>query len=126
MLERINYEFLPVAQGPYVHAMKHNQMLYVSGLTALNTCAQSSELDGQIEEILRQITLILVEEDRTVTDIIKATIFLRNMDQLSLMREHLREFYKGIFPACSLVEVSRFIDDDLKVEMEMIISLAST
>ncbi|HCE2222736.1 TPA: RidA family protein [Vibrio parahaemolyticus] len=125
MLERMNYEFLPEAQGPYVHAMKHNQVLYVSGLTALNTCAQSSELDGQIEEILRQLTLILAEENKSVTDIIKATIFLRNMDQLSLMREHLRDFYKGIFPACSLVEVSRFIDDDLKVEMEVMISLAS-
>ena len=79
MLERMNYAFLPEAQGPYVHAIKHNQELYVSGLTALNTCAQSLELDGQIEEILRQLTLILEEENKSVTDIIKATIFLRNI-----------------------------------------------
>ncbi|MFW7525944.1 RidA family protein [Vibrio ostreicida] len=122
-MERVNYAFLPEVYGPYVHATKHKGVLYVSGLTALNTRSQSLALDGQIEEVLRQLTLILEEENKTVTDIIKATIFLRDISQLSLMREHLSAFYNGVFPACSLVEVSRLIDDELNVEMEVLISM---
>ncbi|MDN3612056.1 RidA family protein [Vibrio ostreicida] len=122
-MERVNYAFLPEVHGPYVHATKHKGVLYVSGLTALNTRSQSLALDGQIEEVLRQLTLILEEENKTVTDIIKATIFLRDISQLSLMREHLSAFYNGVFPACSLVEVSRLIDDELNVEMEVLISM---
>ena len=40
MIKKCSYDFLPAIAGPYVHATKHNQTLYISGLTAFGTGAQ--------------------------------------------------------------------------------------
>ncbi|CAH0537715.1 hypothetical protein [Vibrio marisflavi] len=44
MVERQSYKSLPKAIGPYVHGIKHNGTLYISGLTAYGTDAQSKTL----------------------------------------------------------------------------------
>lgn len=65
MVERINYQELPQIAGPYVHAAKHNETLYISGLTAYGTDAQCSDMLAQSDVILEQISAILHREHRT-------------------------------------------------------------
>ncbi|WNJ97152.1 Rid family hydrolase [Vibrio ruber] len=123
MVERIHYEGLPQIAGPYVHATKHNQTLYISGLTAYGTKAQSSDLPQQSQAILNQIATILNCEQRLKSDLVKLTIFVRDISQLATIREQLFEFYEGHLPACSLVEVSQFIHPVLQIEIEAIVAL---
>ena len=124
MVERINYEGLPQIAGPYVHAAKHNKTLYLSGLTAYGTNAQSSDLIEQSAEILLQISQILEYEERSKSDLVKLTIFVRDISLLASIRELLLQFYDGHLPACSLVEVSKLIHPDLLVEIEAIVALS--
>ncbi|WP_059122353.1 RidA family protein [Vibrio sp. MEBiC08052] len=123
MVERINYEGLPQIAGPYVHATKHNKTLYISGLTAYGTNAQSSDLVAQSTEILGQIVAILEFEQRSKSDLIKLTIFVRDISLLASIREQLFQFYDGCLPACSLVEVSKLIHPDLQIEVEAVVAL---
>ncbi len=123
MVERINYSALPQIAGPYVHATKHDKTLYVSGLTAFGTPSQSEGLPEQCAQILAQISLILESEQRRKQDIIKLTIFVRDISLLATIREQLFEFYEGFLPACSLVEVSKLIHPDLLIEIEAVIAL---
>ncbi|CAM3129546.1 MULTISPECIES: RidA family protein [Vibrio] len=123
MVERINYEGLPQIAGPYVHATKHNKTLYISGLTAYGTVAQSSDLVAQSTEILGQIATILECEQRAKSDLLKLTIFVRDIGLLASIREQLFQFYDGFLPACSLVEVSKLIHPDLKIEIEAVVAL---
>ncbi len=123
MVERINYSALPQIAGPYVHATKHDKTLYVSGLTAFGTPAQSEGLPEQCAQILSQISSILESEQRRKQDIIKLTIFVRDISLLATIREQLFEFYEDFLPACSLVEVSKLIHPDLLIEIEAVVAL---
>ncbi|MDC9596725.1 RidA family protein [Xenorhabdus anantnagensis] len=123
MVIRMNYDDLPQVKGPYVHATKHHGLLYVSGLTALGTEAQTHNVESQTFTILQQITSILEQEKRHKSDLIKFTIFVKNINQLPLIRPLLFDFYEGNLPSCSLVEVSNLIHPDLQIEIESIIAL---
>ncbi|MDX7985919.1 RidA family protein [Xenorhabdus sp. 12] len=123
MITRINYDDLPQIKGPYVHATKHHGSLYVSGLTALGTAAQEHNVESQTLAILQQIDLILDQEKRSRSDLVKFTIFVKDISQLPLIRPLLFDFYGNHLPACSLVEVSNLIHPDLQIEIELIIAL---
>lgn len=123
MVTRITYDTLPSIAGPYVHATKHKGTLYISGLTAFGTESQSGDLVTQSETILEQISSVLESEQRRKSDLIKLTIFVRDISQLSKIRELLFQFYEGNLPACSLVEVSKLIHPDLLVEIEATVAL---
>ncbi|MEQ1961591.1 RidA family protein [Xenorhabdus khoisanae] len=123
MVIRINYDNLPQVKGPYVHATKYYGLLYVSGLTAFGTEAQSHDAVSQTRTILQQITSILEQEKRHKSDLVKFTIFVKDINQLSLIRPLLFEFCGDNLPACSLVEVSNLIHPDLQIEIESIIAL---
>ncbi len=123
MVERINYEQLPQIVGPYVHATKHNQTLYISGLTAYGTHAQSSDISAQTQEILNQLLTILELEKRSRSDIVKVTIFVKDITMLATIRQELFQFYEGNLPACSLVEISQLIHPDLLIEFEAVVAL---
>ena len=47
-IERKNYPQLSEPVGPYVHAVKHQGVLYLSGLTAFGTSAQSGSAAEQV------------------------------------------------------------------------------
>jgi len=123
MVERVNYEGLPQIAGPYVHATKHNQTLYISGLTAYGTDAQSEDLITQSSEILGQISQILNHEKRNKSDLVKLTIFVKDIGLLADIRDQLFKFYDGNLPACSLVEISKLIHPDLHIEIEAVVAL---
>ncbi|GAK86812.1 endoribonuclease L-PSP [Vibrio ponticus] len=123
MVERITYESLPQIAGPYVHATKHSNTLYLSGLTAYGTAAQALDLIEQSKEILEQISEVLRLESRSKSDLVKLTIFVRDISMLASIRELLFDFYDGYLPACSLVEVSKLIHPDLLVEIEALVAL---
>ncbi|WP_333002308.1 RidA family protein [Vibrio coralliilyticus] len=124
MTQKLNYDFLPPISGPYVHAAKHNKTLYISGLTAFGTESQSGDLIEQSAEVLEQISRILDHERCTKSDLIKLTIFVTDISLLPSIREQLFTFYEGQLPACSLVEVSKLIHPDLKIEIEATVALS--
>ncbi|USD33685.1 MULTISPECIES: RidA family protein [Vibrio] len=123
MVERVNYEGLPQIAGPYVQATKHNKMLFISRLTAYGTDSQSLDMLAQSKVILGQISEILRLEQRSKSDLVKITIFVRDISMLAGVRELLFEFYDVHLPACSLVEVSNLIHPDLHIEIEAIVAL---
>ncbi|MHA2877266.1 RidA family protein [Vibrio campbellii] len=122
MVQRISYEFLPQISGPYVHATRHCETLYVSGLTAMGSPSQSESLIEQTKTILSYLSQILAEEQREKRDLVKLTIFVTDMNRLPQIRSVLFDFYEGYLPACSLVEVSRLVHPDLSIEIEAVIS----
>ncbi|WP_143730238.1 RidA family protein [Microbulbifer sp. GL-2] len=124
MLIRRNYPFLPVAKGPMSHAVIHENCLYISGLVAMGTDAQTEDITKQIHEVLSQLEKVLSYEGRTKSDLIKITIFIKDVDKLSIIREELFAFYDNEYPACSLVEVSSLVHEDLKIEIEATAAMA--
>lgn len=123
MLVRKKYAQLGEVKAPYVHAVKHGDTLYVSGLTAFGTSAQQADIAAQAEVIFQQLHTIAAEEKRSLQDLIKVTIFITSFDEITALRSVLFKHYGDHLPASSLVQISQLFSPDLKIEIEAIIAL---
>ncbi|KHJ66659.1 endoribonuclease L-PSP [Pantoea rodasii] len=122
-LVRKNYPELGEVKAPYVHSVKHGNLLYISGLTAFGTAAQNEGIAQQAEEIFRQIRKIISAEGTDFSALIKVTIFITSFTEIDALREVLFRNYGDHLPASSLVEVSRLFSPDLSIEIETIFGL---
>lgn len=122
-LKRINYPALGEVNAPYVHAVKQDKTLYISGLTAFGSVAQKGTLAEQAEVIFQQLHNIAAAENITLSALIKVTIFITSFEDIDALRTVLFHHYGDNLPASSLVEVSRLFSPDLKIEIEAIMAL---
>ncbi|HAG2284880.1 TPA: RidA family protein [Salmonella enterica] len=122
-LIRKNYSELGEVKAPYVHSVKHNNTLYISGMTAFGTAAQHQGIADQAEEIFSQIKKIANVEGTDFSALIKVTIFITSFEHINELRQVLYRNYGDHLPACSLVEVSRLFSADLTIEIEAIFGL---
>ena len=123
LLERKNYSFLSAPIGPYVHAVKYENTLYLSGVSAFDTKAQSAAIEIQTKEIFSQIQRIAESEGSGLENLVKITAFVTELDRISELRTMLFEIYGDNIPASSLIQVDGLFSDDLKIEIEAIIAL---
>ncbi|QNK30566.1 RidA family protein [Serratia sp. JUb9] len=122
-LKRINYPFLTAPGGPYVHAVRHGDLLYVSGLTAFGGEAQGETAARQTQAVLQQLDAIARYEGGSLATLIKLTVFLTDIADLPSVRPVLAEALADALPACSLLAVSALFSADVNVEIEAVIAL---
>lgn len=122
-LKRINYPQLPAPGGPYVHAVRHCDTLYVSGLTAFATEAQGQTAQQQTQAILEQLATITAAEGTNLKALIKITVFLTDIDDLQAIRPVLFDYFDGALPACSLVAVNALFSPQVSVEIDAVVAL---
>lgn len=122
-IERKNYPALGEVKAPYVHAVKHNNTLWISGLTAFGTPAQKADIAEQSEAVFTQIKTIASAEGIDFSRLIKVTIFITSFAEIDALRQVLYRHYGDNLPASSLVEVSRLFSTDLKIEIEAVFAL---
>jgi len=123
MPERKNYPALGQVNAPYVHAIRHNQTLYVSGLTAFGTTAHQSDIADQADVIFDQLETIAAAEHTSLANLIKVTIFITSFADIDALRHVLFKRYGDHLPASSLVQVSALFSPDLLIEIDAIIAL---
>lgn len=121
---RKNYAALGEIKAPYVHAVSHNQTLYVSGLTAYGTTAHQCDMAAQAEIIFDQLETIAAVEHTSLARLIKVTIFITSFADIDALREVLFKRYGNNLPASSLVQVSALFSPNLLIEIDAIIALS--
>ncbi|WP_029909861.1 RidA family protein [Pelobacter seleniigenes] len=122
-LQRKNYPTLDEPVGPYVHAVRHGNTLYLSGFTAFGTNAQTDNIEIQAKEIFRQIEEAAKAEGSSLENIIKITAFVTELGRMEELRCTLFDIYGQNLPASSLIHVAGLFSDDLKIEIEAIIAV---
>lgn len=123
MPERKNYPQLGEVKAPYVHAVKHGETLYVSGLTAFGTAAQQGDMAEQAEAIFNQLRAVAAAEHTSLASLLKVTIFITSFTEITALREVLYRNYGEHLPASSLIQVSGLFSTDLHIEIEAIFAL---
>ncbi|KGR77604.1 RidA family protein [Ureibacillus manganicus] len=125
-MEFITTKKAPEAIGPYSQAVKVNNMLYLSGQIPINPeTGQVVENDIvlQTRQVLQNIEAILHEENLSIDQVVKTTIFIKDMAQFPIINEEYSSFFKDHKPARSTVEVSR-LPKDVLIEIESIAVLS--
>lgn len=122
MKKIIHTKKAPAALGPYSQAVEVNGVLFVSGQIPFvpETMALISEdIQDQTKQSLENIGAILEAAGYTFKNVIKATVFIKNMEDFALMNEVYNEYLGNIKPARACVKVAR-LPKDVKVEIEVI------
>jgi 2-iminobutanoate/2-iminopropanoate deaminase len=111
----------PAAIGPYSQAILSNETLYCSGQIALDKDGnlKNSNIEDETVQIFKNINAILNEVNMTFENIVKSTIFLRNMDDFSTVNSIYAKYFKSSPPARETVEVSR-LPKNVNIEISVI------
>jgi 2-iminobutanoate/2-iminopropanoate deaminase len=108
----------PAAIGPYSQAIQAGTFLYISGQLPIREGKMAEGIAAQAEASLGNIDGILKEAGYSRQDVVKTTIFLKNLDDFEKVNAVYGAFFEGCgFPARSTVEISRLPRDAL-IEIE--------
>lgn len=111
----------PAAIGPYSQGIIVNNMFYSSGQIPLT--AEGELLQGNVQEqthqVFKNLAAVLKEANASFETIVKATVFIKNMDDFAAINEVYGQYFNVHKPARSCVEVAR-LPKDVLVEIEVI------
>jgi 2-iminobutanoate/2-iminopropanoate deaminase len=112
----------PAPVGPYNQAIKFGNMIFTAGQIALDPKTNQiveTAIEGQTRQVLLNIKSVLLKAGADLKDVVKTTVFLKDMNEFSAMNKVYAEFFTENPPARSAVEVAR-LPKDVKVEIEVI------
>jgi len=122
MREVISTKDAPQAIGPYSQAIKANGFIFVSGQVAIDPATQqvvAGDAAAQTDRVLRNLSEILEAAGSGLGKVVRATVFLKNMGDFTVMNEVYGKYFSSAPPARSTVEVAR-LPKDVLVEIDVI------
>ncbi|HNR06640.1 MAG TPA: Rid family detoxifying hydrolase [Saprospiraceae bacterium] len=100
----------PLPIGPYNQAVKANGVLYISGQIAINPADGSlvnDSLEAETHQVLKNLGAILRAEGLDYEQVVKCTVFIKDMHQFSRINAVYGEYFpEATAPARETVEVS--------------------
>lgn len=120
--EIINTEKAPAALGPYSQAIKAGNTIYVSGQIPLIPETMeiiSDDVQEQTKQSLENVKTVLEAAGATLNDVVKASVFIKDMNDFTKINEIYATYFTENKPARACVEVAR-LPKDVKVEIEVI------
>ena len=117
----------PPPVGPYSQAVRSGNMLFVSGQIALDP--ENGELvinsfSEQCHRVLLNLEMILKEGGSSIQNVLKVTIYMKNIAQFHELNEIYSEYFHDSKPARACVEVSA-LPKGVAVEMDAIAEITS-
>ena len=112
----------PKAIGPYSQAVRAGNFLFLSGQIPLDPKAEElvkGDIGQQTQQVLENIKGILESQKLGMEDVVKVTIFLKDVGNLSRVNEVYHTYFPSSPPARSTVEVAR-LPRDVEIEVEAI------
>ena len=113
----------PEAIGPYSQAILSNNTLYCSGQIALdkNGNLRNKNIEEETNQIIKNIEAVLKKAEMNFSNVVKTTIFLKNMNDFNVVNNIYQNLFKKDPPARETVEVSR-LPKDVNIEISVIAS----
>jgi 2-iminobutanoate/2-iminopropanoate deaminase len=117
-------ENAPVPIGPYSQAVMANNIMFVSGQIAIEPESGNLVLDDietETQQVMKNIAAILLEAHLGFDQVVKASIFLKNMDDFAAVNRVYESYFKkeAHYPARETVQVAK-LPKDVNVEISVI------
>ena len=122
-LERRYYPHMERPFGAFCHAVRTGEWLFVSGLTARGDDAAGQDIVEQTDVVMGRLQGVLEAEGGSLADIIRATVYVTELDRLMEIHEVRHRYFGEHLPASTLVQVSALVNPNLSVEIEAIARL---
>lgn len=119
----ISSEKAPAAIGPYSQAVKAGNLVYTSGMLPidpLNGQIIEGDIKIQTDQVLKNLLEVFKAAGACINDVIKTTVYLKDMNDFAQMNEVYKKYFTEKFPARTCIEVARLPKDAL-VEIECLL-----
>jgi 2-iminobutanoate/2-iminopropanoate deaminase len=121
----IHTDKAPPAAGPYSQAVTTNGFVYTAGQVGVDPATRQfagDTIETQTRQVLNNLVAVLEAAGCTFADVVKATVFLSDMNNFAAMNAIYGEYFQTNPPARSTVQVAR-LPLDAKVEIELVAAL---
>lgn len=122
MKKVISTAHAPAAIGPYAQANMAGGILYISGQIPVDPATGNlvEGIEKETHQVMKNLQAILTEAGLTFNHVVKATIFLKNMDDFAVVNEIYASYLDAAhYPARETVQVS-CLPKNVDVEISMI------
>lgn len=121
----INSKKSPAAVGPYSQAVvaQGSKMIFISGQIPLDPQSMSvisADIRAQTSQVLKNLLAIIQEAQASPNDVVKTTVYLKNMSDFAVVNEEYAKFFCEHLPARVCIEVAR-LPKDVLVEIDAIL-----
>lgn len=117
--QKIETTNAPAAVGPYSQAIKTGNFVFLSGQIPINPETKEllkGDIQEQTHQVFKNIKAVLTEANLTLDNIVKATVFLKDMANFKAVNEVYAQYFNQPYPARSAVAVK---DLPLSVDVEI-------
>ncbi|MGB9906942.1 MAG: RidA family protein [Candidatus Saccharicenans sp.] len=121
MKKAIQIDRAPRAIGPYSQAIRANGFIFVSGQIPLDPGRGEivgTTIEEQTHQVLKNIQAILEAAGSSMAEVVKATVYLSDMNDFAKMNAIYAQYFPEPFPARAAFQVAR-LPRDVKVEIEV-------
>lgn len=125
-IEYLATEKAPAAVGPYSQGIKAGQFVFTSGQLPLDPKTGQlvqDDIQTATRVALENVKAVLAASGATLDDVVKVTVFVKDMNDFGKINEVYAEFFANHKPARSLVEVARLPKDGV-IEIEAVAAIA--
>ena len=122
MKEIISTTNAPGAIGPYSQAVKVGDMIFCSGQIPIDPATGefvSDDISEQTERVFKNLIAVLEAAEADLNNVVKATVYLADMDDFAEMNEVYAKYFSENKPARATVQAAR-LPKDARVEIELI------
>lgn len=122
MKREIKTEKAPKAIGPYSQGVAANGFVFVSGQVPFDPASGelvTGPIEDQARRVLANVAAVLEAAGSSMDKVVKATVFLRDMNDFARMNAVYGEFFKAPYPARAAVQVAR-LPRDVGIEIEVV------
>jgi 2-iminobutanoate/2-iminopropanoate deaminase len=106
--------------GLFTPAIVTGDLVFTSGQIGIDSKGQLAEgFEGQFQQVFKNLTSVLDASGSSIDHVVKATVFLADMNDYNTLNELYKKQFKGDPPARTTVQVAR-LPRDAKIEIEMI------
>ena len=112
----------PPAIGPYSQGINTGAFVFLSGqIPLVRDTGKFVEgmIKEQTEQVIANIKALLGTQGLDLSDVVKATVFLADMNEFAAMNEVYAQYFTGTPPARSTVQVAR-LPRDARIEIEVV------
>jgi len=112
----------PAAVGPYSQAVAIGNLLFCAGQIPLEPATGNvveGDITAQTTRVLENVKAVLAGNSMTFADVVKATVFLADMNDFAAMNAVYAQYFQAPYPARSTIQVAR-LPKDARVEIEVI------
>src|SRR5262245_10561768 len=118
----------PAAIGPYSQAIRAGNLLFLSGQIPIDPSTgkliDSPDIASQTRRVLLNIQGVLSAAGASLEDVVRTTVYLKDMNDFAAMNAVYAEFFRVAPPARSTVEVAR-LPRDAAIEIDCIAACKS-